>query len=235
MTEETYFIHERLEPWPNAEVEEGYVLSPLLFMHALGCVVTDWNMLEQKYRYVVAAVSGLPVAAVRALLTHVGADTLTSALYSTVELRRGSDAPGKDPSRDEVWLACTTAARAFDVCRGNRNFLVHKSQPMHRYDNMREKAGLSAYSVSRHKKSKAIKISNYAVGLDDIRRVADECWNVGHFLWHLEGPLRGRLRGNNSVALPKLPEVPQLLTERLKPITDFNPIVSQETTANDGN
>lgn len=184
-------------PWPARGLDEDSWIaahSPIdpKKLHALGFINLSWNGVEYWLHALLATVSRTSEATSWKFVYDLR-DTAICERIKAFAADRDFDEPTAQ--------AIKQALEAFDICRHNRNHLVHYS-----LGEREGRRGLTLYRVAQKPIRKPEPLPDE---LDDIRRVADEIEGVRVFLrelamatWH--SPHAAPLPSLDTLPRPKL-------------------------------
>lgn len=169
--------------------------------HALGLVTLYWNFCEAGLAELVTDYSGMEPADAAHFLYGANA-------VSLLDLLRGL--ARRNEKRPDLLDALDHAISCVDICRRNRNNLAHS------WVNFK---GDKLFKNNRSKGSPVTEV--FSFDLDEIRKVAEDCYAAGHYLMHY-GLHRTYLdHPAISAPLPEKLQIPQTLKsiDRIAPDT----------------
>jgi hypothetical protein len=163
-------------------------------LHAIGVITVRWNRCELQLILLMAAVARMPRRDIWAFVHDVGDVAICSKL-ETFSLFRGHH-----PLTREL---ITNALTVYDLCRQNRNCVVHA---------WTLSTGPDPTLFRPSKKPRELEPSPFTSSIDSLRKIADEIQTLWFRLWDLVISLE---TDEPPTSLEKLP-LPALLSKRLQ-------------------
>lgn len=179
------------DPW----IDSFSILDPKR-LHALGAVSARWNQLEYMTLELLAAVSKTDFEKARHFVHDL---KMPSLLERVIHLSQYCDF-NQPPEPDEVVDAIKMFAKAANICRENRNLLLHSiAQKFEEGDSLMRIKG-PQYQPEK-----------FSSSLEDIRAVADNIHTVTYVAKLIVDNVRANVHSDEKPPLPEIRDLPTRL------------------------
>jgi hypothetical protein len=167
-------------------------------LHALGAVLVYWNDCEKELFILFGEVLGLPLKEVWVIAHDLGDIAISTKIEALARAKNFSSA---------FQSAIKNALDVYDICRQNRNQLVHFWA-----SGSDVSGGLQLYRMGRkNKKADYTGPQPFKSDLADIRRVADDIKTLASHMSALEAAINATGRAAPNSPLPSKLALPALL------------------------